>query len=442
MEKVTSKWIISDMQKKMDPAQFGNRKGVSIQHYLVKMFDKILKELDKNSHGEAMAAVLTMIDWKQAFPRQDPTLAIQSFINNGVRPALIPVLMSFFENRRMTVKWRDAMSVIRRLKGGGPQGSTKGVLSYMSQSNNNSDCVPLHERYKYFDDLTVLEFVNLLNIGLCSQNVKLSVPSNLPSHNQFVNRDDLKTQGYLDKISKWTDDNLMELNAKKSKIMLVNNSKKYQFTTSLVMKDQVLEVVDEAKLLGTYITSDLKWNKNTDFLIKEANKRMRLLHAASKFVKDRRILTQLYFTHIRCRLEQSAVLWHSSLTIKNIVDLERVQKAAVRIIIGRGYESYSETLKYLNIETLFDRREKLCLRFAKKSLNVENFKHLFPLYKNEHSMKTRVSSKFEQAKTSSKRYKISTIPHLQRMLNRQAQMQSLEFKMLKVVNCHQLPLPH
>ena len=37
MEKVTSKWIISDMKKKMDPAQFGNRKGVSIQHYLVKI---------------------------------------------------------------------------------------------------------------------------------------------------------------------------------------------------------------------------------------------------------------------------------------------------------------------------------------------------------------------------------------------------------------------
>ena len=145
----------------------------------------------------------------------------------------------------------------------------------------------------------------------------------------------------------------MELNAKKSKVMLVNNSKKFQFTTGLVMKDQVLDVVNEAKLLGTYITSDLKWNKNTDYLIKEANKRMRLLHAASKFVIDRKILTQLYYTHIRCRLEQSAVLWHSSLTIKNIVDLERVQKAAVRILIGRGYDSYSQTLKSLNIETLF-----------------------------------------------------------------------------------------
>ena len=74
-----------------------------------------------------------------------------------------------------------------------------------------------HWRKGYFDDLTVLEFVSLLNIGLSSQNVRLRVPSNLPSHNQFVHRDKLKTQGYLDKISKWTDDNLMALNTKKIK---------------------------------------------------------------------------------------------------------------------------------------------------------------------------------------------------------------------------------
>ena len=122
--------------------------------------------------------------------------------------------------------------------------------------------------------------------------------------------------------------------------------------------------------------------------------------------------------------------------------LERVQKAAVRIIIGHRYDSYSQTLKFLNIETLFDRREKLCLRFAKRSLNVENFKHLFPLYKNEHNMKTRYSPKFEQAKISSKRYKVSTIPHLQRMLNKEAKMQNIDIRKLKIVNCHQLPLPH
>ena len=60
--------------------------------------------------------------------RQCPTLGIQSFIRNGVRPALIPILMSFFEGRQMFVKWHGIMSSIRNFEGGGPQGSTIGIL--------------------------------------------------------------------------------------------------------------------------------------------------------------------------------------------------------------------------------------------------------------------------------------------------------------------------
>ena len=75
----------------------------------------------------------------------------------------------------------------KRLKGGGPQGSTKGVLSYMSQSNNNADTVPLEDRFKYFDDLTVVEIVNLLNIGISTVRDRDTVPSDLPEHNQIIN---------------------------------------------------------------------------------------------------------------------------------------------------------------------------------------------------------------------------------------------------------------
>ena len=61
------------------------------------------------------------------------------------------------------------MSVTKRLKCGGPQGST----SYMSQSNNNTDCVPEEDRDKYFDDATVLEVINLLNVGLSTYRVRI-----------------------------------------------------------------------------------------------------------------------------------------------------------------------------------------------------------------------------------------------------------------------------
>ena len=41
----------------------------------------------------------------------------------------------------------------------GPQGSTFGVLEYLSQSNDNADNVPPEDRFKFMDDLTILEII-------------------------------------------------------------------------------------------------------------------------------------------------------------------------------------------------------------------------------------------------------------------------------------------
>ena len=433
LEKVTCKMVISDMRKNMDPAQFGNRKGVSIQHYLVKLLDRVTSALDRNSRGEAVAVIATMYDWRQAFCRQCPNLAIKSFIKNGVRPALIPILISFFENRRMTVKWKNVMSVTKRLKGGGPQGSTNGVLSYMSQSNNNADSVPLEDRYKYFDDLTVVEIINLLNIGISTARVRDTVPSDLPEHNQQVDNNNLKSQEYCQRISQWTEQNLMELNAKKSKTILFNFSKNHQFATNLKLKNQKLEMINETKLLGLIITSDLRWDKNVDYLVKDANKRMLMLHAASKFTSDKQVLKQIYYSRIRCKLDQSAVVWNSSLTQKNVSDLERVQKSALRIICGKNYESYSDTLSELGMQRLSERRNILCLKFAKKSLKIDNFGHLFPLNSKFHDMKTRKSDYYKVSKSYSKRYLQSAIPSMQRLLNRDKREQRESLR--KLVDC-------
>ena len=86
------------------------------------MIDKILQALDKNSKGESCAVLATLVDWKQAFPRQCPKLGLESFVKNGVRPALIPLLISYFQGRKMKVKWHGVLSKTRELKGGGPQG--------------------------------------------------------------------------------------------------------------------------------------------------------------------------------------------------------------------------------------------------------------------------------------------------------------------------------
>ena len=338
-EKIISKMMISDMKDKIDPSQFANQKGLGIQHYLVKMIDKVLKSVDKNSKGESLAVLATLVDWRQAFPRQCPKLGVESFIKNGVRPALIPLLINYFQSRRMQVKWHGEVSDVKELNGGGPQGSTFGIWEYLSQSNDNADCIDKDERYKLVEDLSFLEIINLLSIGISSYNIRAHVPSNVPVHNQIILPQNLKSQQQLNDINAWTKNMKMKLNEKQTQNIIFNFSKKNQFTTRLVVNEEPLEVVDEVRLLGTAITKDLKWSKNTREIVKKAYRRMQLLHRAASFTSNTQDLKAIYLTYIRSILEQSAVVWHSSLTSKNRRDLERVQKAAIRVIFQGRFSS-------------------------------------------------------------------------------------------------------
>jgi hypothetical protein len=135
--------IISDMSKKWDPSQYANLKGLSLQHYLIKMIEKILSYTDNNSRGEVNAVLATLYDWKEAFPRQCPKLGIEAFINS-----FIPLLISYLQDRTMVVKWHGKISSERKLNGGGPQGATFGIWEYLAQSNNIADCVAPESRFK------------------------------------------------------------------------------------------------------------------------------------------------------------------------------------------------------------------------------------------------------------------------------------------------------
>jgi len=138
--------------------------------------------------------------------------------------------------------------------------------------------------------------VNLINVGIATYNVKQHVPSNIPTHNQIIKSDNLKSQKYLHIINDWTKNKKMKLNEKKTKNIIFNFSKKYQFSTNLKVNDKSIELVKETKLLGTYLTENLKWNKNCAEIIKKANKRMQLLSTAASFTENKNDLKKIYIT--------------------------------------------------------------------------------------------------------------------------------------------------
>ena len=70
----------------------------------------------------------------------------------------------------------------------------------------------------------------------------------------------------------------MVLNSKKTFLFIANFTNNHQFTTRLSVNNKPIEVVDNTKLLGTFITNDLKWDLNTNEIVKKANARLQLLH--------------------------------------------------------------------------------------------------------------------------------------------------------------------
>ena len=99
---------------------------------------------------------------------------------------------------------------------------------------------------------------------------------------------------------------------------------------------------------------------------------MRILHKISEFSAPREDMITIYISYIRSILELSCQVWHFSLTQEDIEDLERVQKSALKIILKEGYETYDQALETV----MSERREKMCMKFAKNCANNELTKDL------------------------------------------------------------------
>ena len=106
---------------------------------------------------------------------------------------------------------------------------------------------------------------------------------------------------------------------------------------------------------------------------------MELLRIVASFGAKVEDLKTIYMLFVRSQLEQSAVVWSSSLTEQNKADLERVQRSALKIILGPKYESYRKALTTLNLETLEE-------RFAQKCTTNDKTHQMFPLKRKMHQM--------------------------------------------------------
>ena len=105
-------------------------------------------------------------------------------------------------------------------------------------------------------------------------------------------------------------------------------------------------------------------------------------------------LLSTYTLRIRVHLEQNAPLWMFSLTEKLSKNIEKVQKMALYIILGKhAHRDYICNLAILNLEPLDERRNKIAKNFASNILKHPVHKQIF----NKSSPDLVTGSKFQKA---------------------------------------------
>jgi len=209
----------------------------------------------------------------------------------------------------------------------------------------------------------------------------------------------------------------MKLNPGKCKAVHVCFSRTPPPPPPLTIHDHKLEVVSVAKCLGVTFQGDLGWGTHVSDITKKGGQRLYLLCRLRQFNVPVEDLVTVYTCFIRPVLEYAAPVWHPGLTNTQHKKIERIQRRATRIILGHT-PSYEQSCKALKLQSLYERREDLCLEFGKKLAKSNLYHTWLPCTRGEVTgRKTRQTNKIDTIPARTKRYAQSPLPYIVKLLN-------------------------
>ena len=131
-----------------DPSQFGNVKGSSTTHYLIKLTNKAFRSTDKG-----LATTAITIDYSKAFDLVDHTTLITKLLELGVRRKVIKLIASFLTNRKHYTKINGVKSALTNITCGVPQGTLSGPKLFTILIKGV--ICSIVSNYKFVDDKTL-----------------------------------------------------------------------------------------------------------------------------------------------------------------------------------------------------------------------------------------------------------------------------------------------
>jgi hypothetical protein len=316
--------IISKMCHTIDSViekvQYAYRSKLGTTDAILQLVDDFVEELDKPSVKFMQSACL---DFSKAFDRLQSAVLLSKMSDYGFSNIIIQLVGDFLDNRMQCVKFDAFLSPYIDIKVGTPQGTKLGPYLWLIYVNdlsiNGFKCV------KYADDTSFYRSVT--------------------SH---TTHDVISPAISGTKV--WAQDNSMLLNMAKTVIMNTSLSHRHVYDKGVDIDGCVTSPSLEVRFLGVIIDSKLTFTSHVSNIVRKCNSKLFLMRQLKGLGLSSKGLNTFYCSNVRSIITYAAPAWYSFLTSKDKLQLEKIQRAATRVIYPDS--SYEQRLNLLHLPTI------------------------------------------------------------------------------------------
>ena len=341
----------------IDKTQYGAIPYSSTTMALINMLHHWYSGTDGN--GSTVRTIL--FDYRKAFDFIDHEILINKVCRLNIPRSIINWIIDFLSNIIQRVKLpEDCYSEWGSVPSGVPPGTNLGPWLFILMIQDLDIDSPY--LWKFVDDTTASE---LLPKGSVS-----------------------KAQNIVDRVTQWSDENRVQLHPDKCKELRITFSKNPSVLDPLIVDLKEIEIVDNVKLLGVTMSSDLTWNVHIEEVLKKANERLYFLVQLKRAKVPLKELVLFYTTCIRSVIDYAIPAFYHALSKYLKKELVRLEKRAIAIMNpGTHYDVASDVL---NMRLIEDHHDLLCSRLFDNMMRDANHKLaelLPPLYSSHHDLR-------------------------------------------------------
>ena len=255
LERAVFKQIINYMETNslIHPFHHGFRSMHNTSTALLQMIDNWLEALDDD---EVTAVV--MLDLSAAFDVVDHSLLLEKLKIYGFEEKEVAWMWSYLSGRRQCVYVDGFLSDPADIEAGVPQGSILGPLLYIIFTNDLPEVIHNH----LSDSNTFFNTSCKVCGSICcfADDSSLSVNG---KDSRIINQ---KIRENFEKINQYMAQNKLVLNSEKTHILVMATQSQHRrhdnFDIALDTGNEVIEPIEDERLLGCHISNDFKFNKH------------------------------------------------------------------------------------------------------------------------------------------------------------------------------------